>query len=86
MVDHCVRQSNSHHDNPINVSRRLQFVTIDRQGQTSHAGWAPHLDLQPITENDQNLTRDILSAEWLNNNLDVLALEYATQHLLPDHY
>ncbi len=86
MVDHCVRQSSSHHDNPINVSRRLQFVTIDRQGQTSHAGWAPHLDLQPITENDQTLIQDVLSQQWLNNNLDTLALEYATQHLVPDHY
>ncbi|WP_419609150.1 helicase-related protein, partial [Thiolapillus sp.] len=86
MVDHSVRQSGSHHDKLINVSRRLQFVTIDQQGQTTHAGWAPHLDLQSITENEQNRVQDILSAEWLNDKLDALALEYATQHLVPDHY
>lgn len=86
MIEHCVRQGGSHHDTAINVSRRMQFVTIDRQGQCGHAGWAPHLDLQPVTENEQAFVQDILSVEWLKNNLDAQALEYATQRLVPEHY
>lgn len=86
MIDHSVRQSISHNEKAISVSRRLQFVAIDQQGQSSHAGWAPHLDLQPLSEDEHNLIKDVLDAEWLNNNLDALALNYAIQRLVPDHY
>ncbi|MEB4591700.1 helicase-related protein [Candidatus Thiothrix sp. Deng01] len=83
MIDHVVREAG---DNAKVVSRRLQFVAIDEQGQASHAGWAPHLDLQPINEYDRKLVGDILRATWLNNNLDTLALHHASQALVPEHY
>ncbi|MDC9729796.1 MAG: helicase-related protein [Methyloprofundus sp.] len=86
MIDHSVRQVGNANKQSINVSRRLQFVEIDQQGQTSHAGWAPHLDLQPIAKAEHTLIEDILAQQWLNNNLDKLALNHATQHLVPDHY
>lgn len=82
MIDHSVRQASDDR----HVSRRLQFVEIDQQGHASHAGWAPHLDLQPIDNTDQLLITDILAAPWLNNNLDTLALTHASQQLVPAHY
>ncbi len=82
MIDHSVRQvSDDRH-----VSRRLQFVEIDQQGVAYHAGWAPHLDLQPIAGDDLALITDILAAPWLSNNLDSLALTHASQQLVPEHY
>jgi hypothetical protein len=82
MIDHSVRQASDDK----HVSRRLQFVEIDQQGNASHAGWAPHLDLQPIDSADHALIADVLAAHWLNNNLDSVALTHASQQLVPAHY
>lgn len=84
MVDHSVRESNG--DQPRVASRRLQFVEIDHQGNAFHAGWAPHLDLQPIDDYDLKLVQDILNAPWISSNLEGLALNHASQHLVPEHY
>jgi len=83
MVDHVVRESG--HSNNI-ASRRLQFVEIDEHGNAINAGWAPHLDLQPIDEYDQKIVKDVLDAAWLNHNLEALALNHASQRLVPEHY
>jgi superfamily II DNA or RNA helicase len=83
MVDHTVRESNQNGDV---ASRRLQFVEIDEQGNAFNAGWAPHLDLQPIDDYDRKLVSDVLQAGWLNHNLEALALNHASQKLVPEHY
>jgi len=84
MIDHEVRESSA--DNPRTVSRRLQFVGIDQHGDTTFAGWAPHLDLQPIDESDKALIKDVLGSPWVKQNLEGLALNYASQKLVPEHY
>lgn len=83
MVDHTVRESSQSGDV---ASRRLQFVEIDEHGNAINAGWAPHLDLQPIDNYDLKLVSDILKAGWLNHNLEALALNHASQELVPEHY
>jgi superfamily II DNA or RNA helicase len=84
MVDHTVRESSQSGEV---ASRRLQFVEINEQGKAINAGWAPHLDLQPIDDYDSKLVGDILHANWLNNhNLEALALNHASQKLVPEHY
>lgn len=83
MVDHTVREGGNSTDI---ASRRLQFVEIDQQGKAMNAGWAPHLDLQPIDGYDHKLVSDILNSPWLSNNLEALALNYASQQLVPEHY
>ncbi|MBX3631060.1 MAG: DUF3883 domain-containing protein [Nitrosomonas sp.] len=88
MVDHSVRESgDTHHRMQQRVaSRRLQFVEIDQQGNANHAGWAPHLDLQPIDAYDLKLMQSILNAPWINNDLEKLALTHASRYLVPEHY
>lgn len=83
MVDHTVREGGNSTDI---ASRRLQFVEIDEKSNAINAGWAPHLDLQPIDDYDHKLVGDILNAPWLNNNLEALALNHASQQLVPEHY
>lgn len=87
MVDHSVRdveqQSNG---SPRVVSRRLQFVEIDAQGRAIHAGWAPHLDMQPIDDHDLGLIQDVLNAPWITGDLEALALNHAVQALVPEHF
>ncbi|MEC9086295.1 MAG: helicase-related protein, partial [Pseudomonadota bacterium] len=79
MVDHTIRESMSDGGDKDSgkstvASRRLQFVAIDQHGNTTHAGWAPHLDLQPIDDYDHKLVQDILNAPWVTGNLEGLAL------------
>lgn len=88
MVDHSIREgvSNGSTHKRCIVSRRLQFVEIDQQGNTRYAGWAPHLDLQPLDEQDRILVQDILDASWITGNLEAQALNHASQKLVPEHY
>ncbi|EJL6982893.1 DUF3883 domain-containing protein [Vibrio cholerae] len=83
MVDHTVREGGGTSDV---ASRRLQFVEIDEKSNAINAGWAPHLDLQPIDAYDLKLVSDVLNSQWLNNNLEALALNHASQELVPEHY
>ena len=84
MIDHAVRESRG--DNPRVASRRLQFVRIDAEGQATNAGWAPHLDLQPIEAEDFDLIKDVLEGAWLNPGLESQAISHAATHLVPEHY
>lgn len=83
MVDHTVRETGS---SSRIASRRVQFVEIDEQGNAKHAGWAPHLDLQPIDDYDHQLVSDVLKSSWLNSNLEAVALSHASSQLVPDHF
>ncbi|ODU50882.1 MAG: RNA helicase [Thiobacillus sp. SCN 63-374] len=68
------------------VSRRMQFVEIDEQGQAINAGWAPHLDLEAIGSDDLHRVEDILNSPWITQNLEGTALAHAATHLVPEHF
>ena len=72
------------------VSRRIQFVEIDPQGAAINAGWAPHLDMEPISQSDLALIKDVFAAPWLNGtdaqNLEHVALGHASTHMVPEHF
>jgi len=83
IIDHSVKEG----DDPTHaVSRRMQFVEIDPQGQAINAGWAPHLDLEPIGKAEKALIDDVLAAPWITQNLEQQALAYASIHLVPEHF
>jgi superfamily II DNA or RNA helicase len=83
IIDHQVKEGG----NPDRViSRRLQFIETDPGGRTINAGWAPHLDLKPATADDLALVQDILSAQWITQNLEQLALVHASTKLAPEHF
>lgn len=83
ILDHSVKEGA---DPTQVVSRRMQFVTIDPQGQATQAGWAPHLDLEPIGPADLALIEDLLAAPWLTQDLEQVALGHAATHLVPAHF
>jgi len=87
IIDHSVKEGA---DPTLVVSRRMQFVEIDSQGSAINAGWAPHLDLEPISKSDMGLIEDVLGAPWLNGtdarSLEQVALAYASTHLVPEHF
>jgi len=67
------------------VSKRLQFVEIDGQGQVRDAGPAPYLDYRPISDEERAAIADTLDAPWLRGNMEGTVLGYAAQHLVPGH-
>lgn len=84
MIDHTIREGETSQN--IVASRRLQFVEIDRKGAAFHGGWAPHLDLIPLKDEDEPLAEKLLEESWVNDNLDGVALQYAVKQLVPEHY
>jgi len=68
------------------LSKRLQFVRVTPDGSAIFAGWAPHLDLEPLTPADQVLLKDVLSAPWVRADQEQRALALAAGALVPEHF
>ena len=68
------------------VSRQIQFVEIDEQGDSRNAGYAPYLDYRPFTEEERSLITPSLQQKWLHNDLESRATDYAITHLVPKHF
>ncbi|OEC93553.1 helicase-related protein [Rhizobium sp. YK2] len=72
-------------DNTV-LSKRLQFVRVGPDGQATFAGWAPHLDLEPLPDAERPLLKDVIDAPWLSSGLEARALSLAATTLVPEHY
>ena len=68
------------------LSKRLQFVRVGAEGDAKFAGWAPHLDLEPLAGSEQTLLKDVLDAQWVATNQEVRAVALAAATLVPEHY
>jgi len=68
------------------LSKRMQFIRVTADGNASFAGWAPHLDLEPLSEADRARTADTLRANWLRAELEQRAVALATSKLVPEHF
>ena len=68
------------------LSKRLQFIRVDSSGNAAFAGWAPHLDLEPLDPSDLPRLKDLLGASWLQSNLEQRALALAAGSLVPTHF
>ncbi len=67
------------------VSKRLQFMEIDRDGNVRNAGSAPYLNYAPISEENRRLIAGELEADWLTRDHESTILQYAAEHLIPRH-
>ncbi len=68
------------------ISKRLQFVRVLPDGSATFAGWAPHLDLEPLAATERSLLAETLSAPWLTAGLEQRALALAASTLVPEHF
>lgn len=68
------------------LSKRLQFVRVEPDGSASFAGWAPHLDLQPLEDADRGLLKTLLEASWIHSDIEQKALTLAVSTLVPEHF
>ena len=68
------------------ISKRLQFVRVLPDGSATFAGWAPHLDLEPLASSDRPLLTETLTKPWLTSGLEERALALAASTLVPEHF
>lgn len=68
------------------LSKRLQFVRVGADGKAEFAGWAPHLDLEPLPASEHGLLKDVLGAPWVSSGQEARALSLAATTLVPEHY
>ncbi len=67
------------------VSKRMQFVEIDKSGQTINAGPAPYLDYRPPTAIEAAKLASYPIPDWLRTDIESKAMEHAAIHLVPEH-
>lgn len=67
------------------ISQKLQFAAVDKQGRTTNAGIAPHLNLRPATPEEIVLVKDCLDEPWLTADLERTAVQFATVELAQGH-
>ena len=68
------------------VSRRMQFVEIDKDGNSRTAGYAPYLDYRPATEDEQTLLGSLLNQDLPRSDLEARAVSFAISKIVPDHF
>jgi superfamily II DNA or RNA helicase len=83
LIDHSVKEGG---ESGLVVSRRLQFVAIDKHGAVTNAGWAPHLDLNPIEPDQRALVAAETEADWIKKDLEEAALAHSSDKLVPEHF
>lgn len=86
-IEHAIRDGRTDaNGNRRTVSRRMVYVYVDEDGETSSAGYAPYLDCRPPTDEELALVRSVTQQPWLATGLETQATEYAVRHLVPEHY
>ena len=68
------------------LSKRLQFVRVNPDGSSTFAGWAPHLDLEPLADSERSLIQDVLDGSWIRADQEQRAVALAANTLVPDHF
>jgi SNF2 family DNA or RNA helicase len=68
------------------LSKRLQFVRVNPNESTSFAGWAPHLDLEPLADSERSLIKDVLDAPWIRADQEQRAVALAATSIVPEHF
>ncbi len=86
LLEHSVQDSRTTATGkPHIISEKLQFAAIDRDGRTTNAGIAPHLNLRPATPAEIASVEDLLQEDWLRRDLERSAVRFATVDLAQAH-
>ncbi len=86
LLEHSVQDGRpTRSGNPNIISQRLQFAAINKAGQVSDAGIAPHLDLRPAQQDEIQSVENILNEDWLCSDLEKKVARFATVMLAQRH-
>ncbi|APW60531.1 helicase-related protein [Paludisphaera borealis] len=70
----------------VTLSKRIQFIRVNPDGSAVFAGWAPHLDLEPLAAADRPLLEDLLTSPWIHADQEQKAVALAAGSLVPEHF
>lgn len=86
LLEHSVQDSRpTSIGKPHVVSEKLQFTAIDKAGNATNAGIAPHLNLRAAKPEEIKLAEDKLNEDWLRHDLEKAAVRFATVDLAQSH-
>ena len=86
IIDHAIRDGGQERSGAQRIiSRRMQFVLIDKSGYVTHGGHAPYLDYEEPAADEQDIVQELLAESWLHESMEKPALAYAVQTMVPDH-
>ena len=77
------------------LSKRMQFIRVNPDGSATFAGWAPHLDLEPLASRECELPDLQMTIRGLTSparqlfdftNVEQKAVAYASAKLVPEHF
>jgi SNF2 family DNA or RNA helicase len=68
------------------LSKRMQFIRVNPDGSATFAGWAPHLDLDPLAAADRPRLAPLLSSPWIHASQEQKAIALAAGALVPQHF
>ena len=85
-LEHAVQDGRTGRDGDQQViSRRLQFVEMNRAGDVRNPGPAPYLDYRPLHNGERHLLEEALDVPWLREDTEATVMGYAIQHLAEQH-
>ena len=70
---------------PRTVSKRFDFIEINRAGRAAAAGPAPYLDYRPVRDDERPLLPALLDEAWLASGVEDVAVSWAIEHGINDH-
>ena len=85
-LDHSVTDGRQVHGHRQVVSRRFQYVEIDRHGNVADAGNEPYIGYAPLAEEDQALLEGHLDLDWADHTAEETAKSWAIEHLSQPHF
>lgn len=86
LIEHAIQDGRTTSGgNPLTISQRLQFASVDEEGNIISEGMAPHLNLRKPTEDERQVLLKILNRGWLNANLEATVQSYAITNLARQH-
>lgn len=85
-LEHTIRDGRpGRNGQPSVVSRRMQFVMLDSQGNAQDAGPAPYLDFRSLLPEETATAHELLDADWLKGDIEKVAMHFAIADLVPQH-
>ena len=69
------------------ISKRMMYVEIDARKNVRHLNYAPYLDYRPLLKDEPDIDTILAQPEcaWINQELEHQALQYAIEHVVPEH-
>ncbi|WP_457573269.1 helicase-related protein [Desulfolithobacter sp.] len=87
IIDHAIRDGGQERSGAQRIiSRRMQFVLIDKSGNVTHGGHAPYLDYEEPAADEQDIVQELLADPWLRKSMEKPALAYDVQTMVPVHF